>query len=1542
MAYDNNYDNLQNAEEVSEHAEEVAKQKAKQGAQKVGKQVKKVGKKAGNYIGKKAKKLGKKAVRGAGKAAKNSVNMLIKMLKMFISILIKLFLLLGWPLLIIIIIIVIFSTVWVFLFEERGSTESNDLMPGSENPTIVNEESAVTTAVAMTEPQAVIDAYYKYMSTQSFIKEYDGTLYEFADEEDTADFSALRDYYDKENNFYLSDDFIRLVDETLHQDSFYYPEQVIKPVYGKQLDLTDKNGDTVSAYTALLPMDYASGENSVMFEDNFENEEDVIVTGFDEMLTDRSQLDRADVEGANDEATSLLALSQTPGEFTSTDEADAGTVYYSLQERDTVAGTGATGDTPGLWDYGFGSVLQYEPHQKIQYITCTYTDVDVDIDRRSRHRSWESDEDDPNGGGWSDWSEWSEWSHSRIYSMSLEGIETTAQLEKALDEYIDELHILTDSMEIEYKYSLPTNINAILSDTTTWNTSNEPNSSNEAALARGYSNSHIDMKVEGAKDIDISRLEFSDELDAFSNHGSALYPLNIALISHAATFSGNINYTITPAGEAGCNETRTDLQANTNPTADHREPVKTVVVAGGCGAAKLTATRDGEVVTQTPKVEETDAPWGFEYMQEYADNYRAYVPSDFMDDRDFFLRSGLEAMRNEMEGTASEEDTQNAKQYANNLEFLIDLGLLRLYSGTNLNAIGTVDIGDMEVENSDLYILAKLIHAEAANNKLDELLVGAVFVNRVMGENNGFPDTYWDVLTQSNQYSTYPEMWEAAVPDDGEIASAMQCMTGQFALPSNVIFQSQDQLGELFMTNGVHYYCYKFDTTLSSKDVWGRTAVTNPSDIKEMAKKLDGVDPNDISGDSIYYNASTSIFIGDSLTVGLNNSVGLTDSGATVIAQERYGLDEITELVEDSDDSLWEGKERVYLLAGTNSSTLQPGPFEEKYNNLLDAIREKAPTGITIILVSMPPVVDGVLSHQTSNRWINTNNDVIEKIANSNGFQLLDIWSQLQDDGALSKDYDSGDGVHLNADGYKVWYSMIRGGRTSSSIGGNTDSDLNGSTTTDVVYDVMSDYTLYDIENFDILSAINMQSILTTEDETAKGLLESLWDGLWEGAGDAAEGVADVIGGFFSAMKETIFPAERSTDKCITAATPYNVGDIQSIVYSSITFSSQVWFSTAEDAADQQLKNGNITFLFVGKDAILGLGTGGMGGTAQLVPGTGTTIDGLISPTDSYYKPLTSFNGTYMEIGVPEGTDILAVGDGEIVDVGTSESSTSSMGKYVVQQINLPDGRLMEVTYGFLDTVAVSAPTTVESGWKIGTSGTNPDGVASLYFSVSIDGEYVDPMSIFYQSVLVYGAGSLGQNLNNPDGTVNMESMKALREELNGLVGLEPNMYSGDPMYGTLYSSSDFDPTGKMPYLSEPLNGLEPLQCTWWAYGRGLQYLYTFYPGRVTPAQYESSNRSDGKLIYGKAQNAGIFGTGTEPRPNSLVSFTSTSSPEHGHVAYVEAVDYVNQVYYCSEAGGGKRWGSVRLTPYKFCEPGESALGGYGLVGFVYLDEILI
>lgn len=89
-------------------------------------------------------------------------------------------------------------------------------------------------------------------------------------------------------------------------------------------------------------------------------------------------------------------------------------------------------------------MLQYEPHQKLQYITCSYTDVDVDIHLRSR-RWIEGDEDEE--GHWSDWSEWK---HSRVYSMSLDGVSSKADLDTKIDNYLDSINPSTSTYEVEY------------------------------------------------------------------------------------------------------------------------------------------------------------------------------------------------------------------------------------------------------------------------------------------------------------------------------------------------------------------------------------------------------------------------------------------------------------------------------------------------------------------------------------------------------------------------------------------------------------------------------------------------------------------------------------------------------------------------------------------------------------------------------------------------------------------------------------------------------------------------------------------------------------------------------------------------------------------------------------------------------------------------------------------------------------------------------------------------------------------------------------
>ena len=1477
------------SDNVGQQAQEQGKELAKKAGQKVGKPIKRAAKKATQKVVNKARKGLVKAAKMGVKAAKNIGKILIQLIA-------KLIALIGVPMAIALAVAVVGIVVWNFIAEERGSNMGDDLDPAVQNPAIVDTETGITTALAMTEPQAVIDAYYKLMSTYSFTKSYNNKEYVFNDPNKTQDFAGLRDYYDRENNFYLSDDFIRMMDELLHGNSFYFPEQIIKPVFGQKLTLKDQDGVEGSYYTARLPNDFKSGSQSRLF-----NEDEV--KNFSDMINDQSQLDSAI---GTDELPTLIAQSQNPTPSTDAE----GTTTYAMTDRNVLDGTTPSGAVPGVWDYGFGSVLQYQADQKQSYIECTYTHVQVDIDKRE----WIDDDD---GGHWSDWS------HSSIQTWPLAGITTTQQLYTQLNNYVDGL----SSDTVDYTYHTPSNIAAIVDSTKAWNMSVEPNSAAEAtyksAYGRNVTNSHIDMKVDNAKDADIDRLQFSDSdlQAAFGNKGSGLYPLNIAVLSHAATFSGNIHYTIRSTSGDQCDVTTIPLSANTTADPDHRNPVTVIEVKGYCSDSSVTnrtlkATRTGNVITKTPHVEEAASPWGFAYMQDYADEYVNYVPSDYMEDRDFFLRTGLKAP----EGSTAKEE------YQNNLKFLLDLGLLRLYNGNvSLSAVGTVDAADMGSSSSDLYILSHLIACEAGPNKLDQLMVGSVFVNRV--HSSLFPNTYWEVLTQSGQYSSYPSMYDKPghQPSQEIIASAMQVMSGQFTIPENVLGQSANIQGSIYkvVDNGkgynTHYYCaMPKGTAVSTVDRYGRPAPA-AGQLESMANNLKGADPNNISVSGTSFDLSASCFIGDSLTVGLDTTQGLKTHGATVIAETDADLQKIKKLVDSS--NIPSAVKTVYLLAGTYSCSAYDDTFRMQYQEILTAIGEKAPQA-QIVLTSLPPCIDG-MGHNASNAYITAKNQVINGIASAGGMQIIDIWSLLQKDGSLDPGY-SADGLHLTAAGYGVWFSQVKGGATVSQIATGdpseafTNLDQNG-------IPIDSDYTLYDISNFDVLTAVNMQATIAQADSAAKSWLSKLVGGLQ----NVVEDALGFLTQFWNAVSEKVFPSKNEIlDKCFLIGDQYYFGDIRGVVYQTITFSTQTWYSTAEDAANEMLENGDITFLFVGKDAVLGLGTVGYG-TMQYVPGVTTTLDGTISPTSTYYSPLTSFDGTKVELNVPEDTNVLAIGDGKITEVGNDPSNAK--GRYVIQEVVI-NGDTYEVTYGYLNSIVVANGETVSKGDLIGLSGSRTGGSTSLYFQVKKNGTNVDPMSIFYQSTLMYGGGSLGGNLYNSDGTVNAQAIADLEKQLNGIIGVTANHNWADVSAG--FSKQAV----ASPYLTKPINSLQGLQCTWWAWGRGYEYLCTVKNTHITKAQYSAlAHYNGGGYIYGN-KLAGLFNYGTIPKPNSLACYLQPGAANMGgHVSYVEAVDYTNQCYYESECGSGRSWAGINKRNFGYAPKWHGVQ--YVLQGFIYLDE---
>lgn len=1168
---------------------------------------------------------------------------------------------------------------YVYTMEERGSVESNVMDPVTENPTYMDPETGIMTAVAQTEPQAVVDAYYKYMSVASYVKTFKKGMWEFQEPEETEDFAGLRDYNKLEENFYLSDDFIRQLDELLHDNEFFYPEQLIKPVYGQNLTLVDENGTDKTVYTSRLPFDTPGGERML---------DDEQVDGFSDMLSPNNG--PLEAPGATGDDKQLLARSQAAEETVN----EQNKPRFKLQDRNVIKDDDSIPTEPGLWDYGFASVLDYQADQKLMYINCNYDSTDVDFDVEK----WEVvdyDEDGKEIYGWVHY-------HEEVKAMSLSG--GLDALKAACQEYCD----ANEDEETRWHYHLPSNISAMVDNTVAWNMAKEPNSVVEAnytsIYGRDVTNTHIDMETTEAWDYDIDHLSFKDSSlqSAFGNKGGGLFPLKIAVISHAATFSGNIDYTIIPAGTDGCLKTEAELQPNSSASKNQRDPVQTVQIGNsGCEGVTLTAHRTGTYTTELPKITEKTAPWGFSYLEDYADYYRGFVPEDIQQDLDFFVRTGLSAP----------EGSEVKEKYKQNLQFLMQLGLLRLYTGNvTLGAIGTVDPSTMGNSDSDLYILAKVIAAEAGPNKLDELMVGSVFVNRVFSSR--YPNTFYEVLSAPGQYACFTDgNYAKAQPTDREIASAIQVLTGQFTIPENLTGQSAKIQGNI----------YKM--------------VDNPSYLNDH-----------------YY-----------CTMGYSEAISTVD---------RYG---------------------------------RPAPDASQLESLAASLEAASSVDASAV-------------------------EAFGDASQSFGFSSVD--------------------------GSKI----------------------------------LTDYTLYDISAFDVLQATNMQAKLVQPTSGIIAVLNSLWN--------TFTNAIDQIKMFFTEAIPDVFNTPQK-ETCVKFGLLYNGYDIKSVVYHSITFANQVWFSTV-DAMGDKLEEDGLMFLFVGKNNLLGFGTL-TGNQLQMVHGVGTTVNGMISPTTAYYTPLKPYSPVdgYMEMSTPSGTNILAVADGTIVDV--CEDAADPAGKHVTMTATI-DGDTYEVTFGYLETIATAAGRTVSQGDLIGTSG------SKTYLSVKKNGSFVDPNSIFYQSTLVSGP-SLGGNLYNADGTVNKEAIAALEAELTTYVN------SGGGIYHT-----------------RPNNTLSYKQCTWWAWGRGLQYIRALgLP--ISTEQYRAGVHGNGGQYASVNAASGMFNYGNTPKPNSLVCYQGNP----GHVAYVEAVDYVNKKYYTSEAGSGTSWYGIRERPFGYVGHGSGGTYSQGI--FIYLDE---
>lgn len=787
---------------------------------------------AGRIAGKALKRGAANVGRTASKAIGKGVGALLKN-----PLVLKVLIVVG----VILLLIFIVAGGFDYEQEERGSSSRVDHING-ENPFYTTAEG-YQAALALTEPQALLNAYYRYLACNSVTKlaYVDGKMIElqFNDPDETSDFSSLSSSDNIEDLFYLSPYFIKMADEIIHQEQQYYPEQIIKPVYSQICAL---ESDPSKLYITGLPIVDDGSDNAKRLmegETPYAIAESLVSAEGDGELKAK----------ANPDATWEMIAKSDPYIYDKTKE------IYKKVEGDKV---------PGFWDYGFGAILQYEPMTVDRHIQCSNFGFTFHVHLSYTgiwHSFTKTIEKDADG---EDVEVWTETVGDPVVKESCieepltytlpDGQDLSSLTEEMIMEEIGNLIAeYQDSIELPQtaeheeheSYEEILNPEVILN---CW-----PQEQIQYILSTGFEEIHSQINKD---DAELATLIFDNEdlQTAFGNgtkQGEELikatsYPLKVPVVTAAATFSGNMRFVYQQG------ETSEEL-GHVISTADSfqegwRQDCTDFVYQDteACPIFTGSITRGGNLITQGPVlVSEITVPTGFLYLEQYAKNYEAYVPLGLQGDVDFKKRV-MEPLGEGINNTKAALEADGVKGITV-LDFLLNMELLTKYYNGEVTAVSEdkwqytysildaaeqAKMSDMDCtidQEGEIELLAKFIAAEAGNSKLNQLMTGAVVINRVASD--AYPNTIIGVI--SDPYSGFASWNNGTMkdiePTEEQKSSAKQVITGIFSIPKNILYASDIRQGSTYMTvidtTGTRYYTYPTKANLADKDVFEREEI---------------------------------------------------------------------------------------------------------------------------------------------------------------------------------------------------------------------------------------------------------------------------------------------------------------------------------------------------------------------------------------------------------------------------------------------------------------------------------------------------------------------------------------------------------------------------------------------------------------------------------------------------------------------------------------------------------------------------------------------
>lgn len=175
-----------------------------------------------------------------------------------------------------------------------------------------------------------------------------------------------------------------------------------------------------------------------------------------------------------------------------------------------------------------------------------------------------------------------------------------------------------------------------------------------------------------------------------------------------------------------------------------------------------------------------------------------------------------------------------------------------------------------------------------------------------------------------------------------------------------------------------------------------------------------------------------SLFIGDSRTVGLadygkiEGAEYFSDVGMSVynifdkgVKVSPYGYVTLKDLLEKNEYN------KIYLMLGINEAGYEVDQTVEKYEKLVDFVREKEPDAKIFVMSNLHVTNAKASGSYINNKTLNKINEGISAFAEKDNVFYLDVNELFDDNNGGLAPSKTGDGVHLYAKFYVEWGKWI-------------------------------------------------------------------------------------------------------------------------------------------------------------------------------------------------------------------------------------------------------------------------------------------------------------------------------------------------------------------------------------------------------------------------------------------------------------------------------------------------------------------------------------